>query len=1691
MSDSQQSDPYAANQEVESSSFTKSEHNFFVVGIGASAGGLSALEELFTNLPTDSGAAFVVIQHLSPDFKSLMKELLQRRTDMAVYRVTEGMKLQPNSVYLIPPGKNLEIKENLLRLEERKKDKNHKLELNFPIDIFFQSLAKNYREQGIGVILSGSGSDGTRGLRAINEAGGISLVQEPSTSEFDGMPRSAIATGVVNQILPPRELAQLIYQCIVAPLDSPETDSNRGNLLDTSSLQEISSILVAAEDLDFSHYKSSTLSRRIHRRRLINNSQNIENYITLLNSSAEERKILCSDLLINVTYFFRNPKAWENLENNILPVLIEQAQPEEELRFWVTACSTGEEAYSLAILVSEALQDTEKSIKVKIFATDIDRTALEKASLGIYSSSIANDMSPELLQRHFIAKDNGYKVRRKLREMMIFSPHDLTKDAGFTRMHLISCRNVLIYMQSDLQYQVFRNLHFSLINQGVLFLGEAETLGAFEPEFKPLDKKWKFYQKRRDIRLPLPLRITSKTTTNLTANSLLHSLPAKSNNTRFKTVSMREESLKRILNDSNSVALLVDKDNRLLHVCGNTSKIFQPLDGEIVTDVTKMIVLPLKLPLNTALHRVKKEHKSVLYTGIKLQHKDDFYEITLKVMPPDAEQESGDFFLVQIDRQKMVQPQTIPQEEDFKIDNEAQRRILELEHELQQTRENLQALVEELETTNEEQQASNEELTASNEELQSTNEELHSVNEELHTVNIEYQSKIQELTELNNDIDNLLKSTDIGVIFLDRELTIRKFTPSATDAIALRHTDIDRPLEELSYKIECPELIELLKEVIKTKQTQELEVKLKNSNSYLLMRVNLYQTEERQDDGIVISFIKIDEIKKVQSTLETTLIDLRSRETELNQLNQQLEQRVGERTASLANFSDKLKQLHRLATTDYEQIENLFADYIKTGCTIFNLSTGIISRVEDSAYEILAVQSPLDLSVGYKAPCQDTYCVEIAESRKTVAYPHVEKIPEMQNHPAYLNFQLKSFIGTPILVDGTIYGTLNFSCIKPRRIEFEAHEREIIELMARDIGQSIGTMQTKKAFLQSEHRFRSTFEQAAVGIAHVSPEGQFIKVNQRLVQMLGYEIDRLVQLTLQEITHPDDLTSDLQYIQQMLSGEITTYSLEKRYLQQNSVIIWVNLTVSLVRSDSGASKYFIAVIEDISDRKETELALVENRNKLQQASQAKDSFIAHMSHELRTPLNSILGFSSILQKESNLNEEQLNGVNIVHQSGQYLLTLINDILDFSKIEAGKMQLDEHEFNLIDFLENLAMIFRFRAQEKGLEFIYQASHSLPTIVKADETRLRQVLLNLLSNAVKFTDTGGVTLSVHPLEDSAYFSQSRQNSQPYCYKIRFEVKDTGKGIPPKELAKIFVPFEQLENKKPQEGTGLGLSISQDIVRLMNSNIQIESIIGQGSIFSFDLELSVLTTDSTKLSSSTIPQSQQIDFNRKPRKVLVVDDDDDNRFLLVSFLHPLGFILEIAKNATEGLLIAQVFEPDVIILDSATLVIDAIDAGSHRVAETKDMSACMRIKKAIAEIRQQPKLQDVIILVISSNGEVDFQPEAIDCNACLAKPTDLERLLELLKTHLQLDWIVPEATAFSDRLSMFIAPPKSDLIELLTLVRSGNIDAIKSKIKFLEEMDSKYNLFIREAQQITAKFQLDKLVDFIEKLLEKNLN
>ena len=1741
-----------------------SNSNFFVVGIGASAGGLNALEELFKCLPSDSGAAYVVVQHLSPDYKSLMKELLERHTQMNVYRIEAGMELQPNSVYLIPPGQNLTVVGKTLHLAKRKQDRQDKYELNFPIDLFFKSLARSYAEQAIGVILSGSGSDGAAGLKAIKQAGGMTLVQEASTAEFDGMPRSAIATNIIDSVLPIEDLARIIYQCIVKDPEASVIGAKNNELLSDAVLSKIAAILIERENLNFSNYKPRTISRRINRRFLIKGLNTIEEYIELLKNDVEERDILCTDLLINVTCFFRNTEAWLNIENNILPAIVAKAEPHEELRFWVSACSTGQEAYSLAILIHEAIALTDKPLTVKMFATDIDRSALKVASSGIYPLSISKEISPTRLHKYFIAKNNCFQVTRTLREMIIFSFHDLTKDAGFTRMNFVSCRNVLIYMQSSLQNKVIRDLHFALINQGTLFLGEAETPGNIESEFHPLNKKWKLYQKRRDIRLPYPVQNSLKATAR-------HSLDRRYKPEEQAKESIEKQTLKRILQVDNAIALAVDRDNRLVYVSGNAQHIFKTPDGEVTQDLIKMVVTPLQLPLNSALLRVRKEKQAVAYRSIKINVDSQVQQVHLQVLPSTSNSQN-DLYIIKIEPEAVVS-EAVPIE--FESNSQAQQRINELELELQYTRENLQAIVEELESSNEEQQASNEELIASNEELQSTNEELHSVNEEIHTVNAEYQSKIRELTELGHDVDNLLKSTKIGVIFLDSQLKIRKFTPAAVEVVALRHTDVERPLAELSWKINCPNLLELLDRVLTTEESQELEVKLKQQEEYFLMGINLYRADKRDDEGLVLTFVKINETKKAQFALKARersfqaifnsmfqfigvltpegitleanqtalefgglaledvidkpfweakwwtiseatqsqlkqaiaraakgefvryevdvlgaedrvatidfslkpvfdetgkvvqlipegreISELKQTREQLQKTNSDLEYRVAERTQTLALFGDRLQRIHQLAIANYECIEDLFADYLQAGCQMFDLNTGIVSQIDDSVYRIMAIESPLDLSVGYETACKNADCTEVTETMATVTLSQVGQIELMKNQPVYSNFKLEAFIGTPIFVNGNLYGTLTFCDTNPKESEFTEGEKEIVELMARDIGNSIASVQAELALKISEIRFHNTFDLAAVGVAHVSPEGKFIEVNQRLCDILGYDRNTLVDLTFQEITHAEDLNIDLKLFDRVLRGEISNYLIEKRYIKNDGSIVWANLTISLVKDNLGQPDYFISVIEDISDRKQAETALEESRIKLKQANQAKDNFIAHISHELRTPLTSIIGFSKLLQKDLKPSQ-RLHYASVVHQTGEHLLTLINDILDFSKINASQLQLESEDFNLISFLSQIVTTLRIRAQEKDIQLSTTFSPALPTTVNGDFNRLRQVLYNLISNAIKFTDNGSVTLKVSCIEPDTAIDLK---------KIRFEVEDTGIGIPQDKLTDIFAPFEQLNsNTDKYAGTGLGLTISQNIVGLMDSQIQVESQENLGSKFWFDLELPLGTEDLPTVCS--LEPNLQNRYLQNPHKILIVDDNENNRFLLVGLLQPLGFVVKEAENGAIALEIAKTFQPDAILTDLVMPVMDG--------------------KEMIAKIKQQSQLKNIPIFMISANSQTIVQPTEVNCDGFLSKPLDLEKLLDLLENHLELNWQA-ESTEIAQNVAVapnLDVPPESEIARLLELVSFGDLQALEEQIDSLVALENKYTSFAKEIKQLAGNFQQNQLESFLESFLSNS--
>lgn len=837
--------------------------DFYIVGIGASAGGYEAIEKFFTNMPSDSGLAFIIVQHLSPDFKSLMVELLSKHTDMEVVRVEDGMEIQPNYVYLIPPKKTMTLYNGKLYLAELARGQV----LNLPINIFLRSLAEEMQDRAIGIILSGTGSDGTLGIRDIKGIGGTVFVQDPQSSKFDGMPASAIATGLVDFVMPPEEMPKEIVR-YVNHLSATKTTTSR--IIDESRRDSLSRILQAIKQkqkMDFSFYKPSTIVRRIEKRMGINLIDEIEDYIKFLRDNPEEVKILSEELLIGVTKYFRDPEVFEQLQTKHLDRLFEGRKNNQPLRVWTAGCSTGEEAYSIAIMFREYLKQKKYDFMVKIFATDIDKKSLEVASAGVYPDSIAADVPNEYLSKYFTRKGASYRVNDIIREMVIFAPHNLIKDPPFNKIDLLVCRNLLIYLQAEAQKKVFSYFHFALNADAMLLLGRSESIGEMTGYFRSLDTGMKLYRKiggtspgtiqDYDVRPKVQLE---RVTTPLIEKR--HS----EEDINFIAV------YKALIKDFEPAAVLVGADNDVEFVFGRAQEYLSGMKrGKVTLDIVKLVREDLSVATGTALHKARKEKHEVIYKDILLREEENPRRINLIVRHVDEDLKGPNHLLVVFNEISEESPERQSQEgETYNQAAQTDQRIKDLEQELQLTKENLQATVEELETSNEELQATNEELLASNEELQSTNEELQSVNEELITVNAEYQSKIEELTDLTNDYDNLLASTDIGTLFLDTNLRIRKFTPHVNDLISIKPSDTDRSISDLSLGNLHRDFISDLNEVKAVGNKIEKEIYTKDDQWYFV-RIIPYLVEEGELDGLVVTFINITSRKKAEAKANSAL----------------------------------------------------------------------------------------------------------------------------------------------------------------------------------------------------------------------------------------------------------------------------------------------------------------------------------------------------------------------------------------------------------------------------------------------------------------------------------------------------------------------------------------------------------------------------------------------------------------------------------------------------------------------------------------------------------------------------------------------------------------------------------------------------------------------------------------------------
>lgn len=821
-----------------------------VVGIGASAGGVEAFKNFIYEIPAETGIAFVFIQHLDPNYESVLAELLAKEIHIPVIQISDNLEIKANYLYLYPSDHDVQIENKIFKLIPREMDGN----IHLPVNSFFNKLAEVFKENAIGVILSGSASDGALGLKKIKETGGLTFVQEPLTAKYDSMPRKAMSTVEVDFILPPDEIAREIVAAVKSTFYSPR-EKIKENTEGLNVFDKLFKVLYHFSGIDFSNYRSNTLTRRISKRMLMLKINEIKDYINFVEKNDQEKEALFNDMLINVTGFFRDPEIFEALKKTVFPSIVKD---HSNIRLWIPGCSSGEEVYSIAITLLEYLGENRRNYNIQIFATDVSERVIDKARIGAYPNKISDEISSDLLSKYFYKIIEGYQINKNIRDLCVFARQDIIKDPPFSKINLISCRNLLIYLNQEAQKKLINTFHFSLNPSGYLMLGNSESIGSHADLFSLVNKKNKIYVKKQTFNKP---------TMEFTLSEKVERVVKKSHLQYQAGFDIIKEADKIIMNAYTPSGVLVNENMNIVQFRGDTSKLFKPTPGVASLNLFKMIREELTFELRTAIHKAKKTEKNVKKTGVEINLNGETNTINLEVVPISQTGNSKErYYLILFDDKNYISLTEAPFYKGEKVTSNDVK-FKKLQEELIVSKEYLQSIIDDREATNEELRSSLEELQSSHEELQSINEELEtakeelqSTNEELTTVNEELQNRNDELNHLNNDLLNLLGSVHIPIIMLGSDLKIRRFTPMAQKILHLIPTDIGRPLSDLRINVKVENIEMLINEVIETLEIKEVEVQDLN-NQWFSMRIRPYKTITNKIDGVVIAFIDINDMK--------------------------------------------------------------------------------------------------------------------------------------------------------------------------------------------------------------------------------------------------------------------------------------------------------------------------------------------------------------------------------------------------------------------------------------------------------------------------------------------------------------------------------------------------------------------------------------------------------------------------------------------------------------------------------------------------------------------------------------------------------------------------------------------------------------------------------------------------------------
>ncbi|MBT2322333.1 PAS domain S-box protein [Variovorax paradoxus] len=1443
-----------------------------LVGLGGSAGAIPALQAFFSTVSPASGIAFVVVLHLAAERESILAEILQRATSMRVLQVQETSKVVANTVYVIPPGKAIRSANGYLRLTELEAVAGRRM----AVDYFFRALADTHGPHSAAVVLSGGNGDGAIGIKRIKERGGLTIAQDPEEAEHSSMPHAAIATGMVDWVLPVRQMAERLleyYQIEKKLRLPPEEGAHPADAQaaepEEALLREVLGFLRARTGRDFSYYKRATILRRIGRRMQVNGVGDLAAYLVCLRTRPGEAGALLQDLLISVTNFFRDPNCFEALEPHLAELFVGKG-PGDAVRVWVTACATGEEAYSLAMLLAEHARMLDVAPIIQIFASDLDDNALQIAREGVYPSAIEADVSPDRLRRFFVREHGNYRVRRELREMVLFAAHDLLKDSPFSRLDLITCRNLLIYLDPQAQARVFDVLHFALLPQGRLFLGASESVEDGSPYFSVLDKKHRIYLQRPAPRQGAPvLSGPSTPALALRVRSARHGPPVIADHVFEQPprtgvgsrgaggrISWGELHLK-LLEQLAPPSVLVDARHEIVHLSASAGRLLQQSAGEPSRDLLRLVPSALRIELRTALHQAQQSGQPVETLGVATPIGDETRPIALRVVP--QKDDGLDLTLVLFngvdDELPAVPAVSHAGEGDTPL-------VAQLDHELERMRMHLHETVEQYETSTQELKASNEELQAINEELRSateeletSREELQSINEELTTVNHELKGKVDELAHANSDMQNLMDATAIATVFLDRELCITRYTPSAVRLFNLIPGDVGRPLSDLTPQFQYPELQEDAQRVLERLAPVEREVG-GDEGSWFLARLLPYRTAEDRIAGVVLSFINITERRQAEEVSRWL-------------------------SAVVASSMDAIISFSRDGT-------------------ILSWNAGAQRVLGYAAAE--AVGRPFAMLAGAAQQGETADLLErVAEGRSIEGLATLQRAKDGSDiHVALTVSPIAD--GQGQIVGGTA--------------------------IARDVGDA---MRAQEALRRSEERLRLVIESARdYAIFSTDVERIISSWNVGAERLLGYTEAEALGQRADIIFTPEDRQAGAPEQEALTALSEARAADERFHLRKDGSRFWGSGTLMRMQDSSGGAIGFVKILRDQSAAREAQAALQRSRAELldalketeaaraelEQTDAAKDRFIAVLSHELRNPLASVSSAAALLESESTSGPQRAHAAQIVRRQARTMKVLLDDLLDVSRLAVGRLELHLRDATLLGLIE--------AAVETVQPLIDAAQHKLslvlpdaPVSLHVDPLRIEQALVNLLANAAKYTPPGGeLALEARAVDGT----------------VEIVVRDNGLGMDAETMERVFDLYAQgpAAPHRNNEGLGVGLALVRNIVKLHGGQVSAHSEgPGKGSRFRVVLPLGAPRPAG---SAQTRPPESAEAAEPRRLKVLIVDDNADAVWTLGALLESAGHEVALASSGPEAIASVELASPEVVVLDIGMPGMSGIEAAQR---------------------------------------------------------------------------------------------------------------------------------------------------------------